>query len=301
MMTTYDGTGIHVRTNNSGTWSAWFSIGSDSPVFTGNPQAPTPATADNDTSIATTAFVQAQATATKALTHKDLTDATNTFPPLGLIGTIVVTSDSAFPKASYPGLQAVKVRLVGGGGQGGGVVATGAGLCATGGPGGGGGYAEKFILASALPASTPITIGVGGNGGAAGANGAAGGTTSFGTFVSATGGAGGAFGAAVTPPSTSGGAAGVGGNGVSGDINIPGGSGMDGFCLSATRALMQSGGSSMLSTPGPRGTWTAIGVPGGTGQKYGGGGGGAANAQSQAAAQAGGNGADGVVIIEMYK
>lgn len=30
-----------------------------SPVFTGNPQAPTPATVDNDTSIATTAFVQA--------------------------------------------------------------------------------------------------------------------------------------------------------------------------------------------------------------------------------------------------
>lgn len=32
----------------------------DSPVFTGDPKAPTPATADNDTSIATTAFVKAQ-------------------------------------------------------------------------------------------------------------------------------------------------------------------------------------------------------------------------------------------------
>src|SRR6516164_977239 len=31
-----------------------------SPVFTGDPRAPTPATADNDTSIATTAFVKAQ-------------------------------------------------------------------------------------------------------------------------------------------------------------------------------------------------------------------------------------------------
>lgn len=31
-----------------------------SPIFTGDPQAPTPATADNDTSIATTAFVKAQ-------------------------------------------------------------------------------------------------------------------------------------------------------------------------------------------------------------------------------------------------
>jgi hypothetical protein len=37
-----------------------------SPVFTGDPQAPTPATADNDTSIATTAFVKAQTYATVA-------------------------------------------------------------------------------------------------------------------------------------------------------------------------------------------------------------------------------------------
>lgn len=32
----------------------------NSPIFTGDPQAPTPATSDNDTSIATTAFVKAQ-------------------------------------------------------------------------------------------------------------------------------------------------------------------------------------------------------------------------------------------------
>jgi hypothetical protein len=37
-----------------------------SPIFTGDPQAPTPATADNDTSIATTAFVKAQSYATTA-------------------------------------------------------------------------------------------------------------------------------------------------------------------------------------------------------------------------------------------
>src|SRR5262252_3220201 len=38
----------------------------DSPVFTGDPQAPTPATADSDTSVATTAFVKAQGYATTA-------------------------------------------------------------------------------------------------------------------------------------------------------------------------------------------------------------------------------------------
>jgi hypothetical protein len=37
-----------------------------SPTFTGDPQAPTPATADNDTSIATTAFVKAQGYSTLA-------------------------------------------------------------------------------------------------------------------------------------------------------------------------------------------------------------------------------------------
>jgi hypothetical protein len=39
-----------------------------SPVFTGNPQAPTPLTADNSTSIATTAFVKAQGYLTAAVT-----------------------------------------------------------------------------------------------------------------------------------------------------------------------------------------------------------------------------------------
>src|SRR4249920_3973405 len=37
-----------------------------SPTFTGDPKAPTPATADNDTSVATTAYVQAQGYATSA-------------------------------------------------------------------------------------------------------------------------------------------------------------------------------------------------------------------------------------------
>ncbi len=41
----------------------------DSPVFTGNPTAPTPLTADNDTSLATTAFVKAQGYVTGTHTH----------------------------------------------------------------------------------------------------------------------------------------------------------------------------------------------------------------------------------------
>lgn len=52
---------------NDGNSSQWVSVGgsavgapSDSPVFTGDPRAPTPALSDNDTSIATTAFVKGQ-------------------------------------------------------------------------------------------------------------------------------------------------------------------------------------------------------------------------------------------------
>jgi hypothetical protein len=57
-------TGITYFRWNDGTSAQWVSLVAgtaplDSPVFTGNPRAPTPTAGDNDTSIATTAFVQA--------------------------------------------------------------------------------------------------------------------------------------------------------------------------------------------------------------------------------------------------
>lgn len=57
-----------------------------SPVFTGNPTAPTPATGDNDTSIATTAFVKAQGYLTSsaaASTYYPLTNPSNFVIPNG--------------------------------------------------------------------------------------------------------------------------------------------------------------------------------------------------------------------------
>src|SRR5262245_38253904 len=51
----------------------------DSPVFTGDPQAPTPPTADNDTSIATTAFVKAQGYITSSALERDALLASPTF------------------------------------------------------------------------------------------------------------------------------------------------------------------------------------------------------------------------------
>ena len=51
-----------------------------SPTFTGTPAAPTPATADNTTKIATTAFVKAQGYAAGSHTHNPATDLTTAVP-----------------------------------------------------------------------------------------------------------------------------------------------------------------------------------------------------------------------------
>lgn len=70
-----------------------------SPVFTGDPKAPTPATADNDTSIATTAFVKAQGYA--PLADPALTgNPTAPTPAVGTDTTQVATT--AFVKAALP-------------------------------------------------------------------------------------------------------------------------------------------------------------------------------------------------------
>lgn len=62
-----------------------------SPVFTGDPQAPTPATADNDTSIATTAFVKNQGYATTAALGSYVLKAGDT-----MTGTLVNTASIGF-------------------------------------------------------------------------------------------------------------------------------------------------------------------------------------------------------------
>ena len=53
------GSPLHWRSQVAGVWSDWTPFaGLLSPVFTGDPKAPTPPVGDSDTSIATTAFVQ---------------------------------------------------------------------------------------------------------------------------------------------------------------------------------------------------------------------------------------------------
>ena len=73
----------------------------DSPSFTGNPTAPTPATGDNDTSIATTAFVKAQGYATTA----SLSAYATTAALAGYVAKVIALSNPATDYVSYVNIQ----------------------------------------------------------------------------------------------------------------------------------------------------------------------------------------------------
>lgn len=104
----------------------------------------------------------------------------------------LASSPYSFIKATYPGLHAIEVELVGGGGGSGYAAATGASTYSWGMGGAGGGYVKALILASSLGASETVTIGAGGIAGNASVkDGGTGGTTSFGAICAALGGPGG--------------------------------------------------------------------------------------------------------------
>lgn len=201
-------------------------------------------------------------------------------------GTRYYTSSGTFAKADPLGtgdigLRAIRVRLAGGGGGGrGGLEAV-----RPGGGGGGGGYAESFITdIASLSASETVTCGSGGTGGAAGgASGSSGGASSFGA-VNATGGAGSDASARGNP----------GGSG-SGDLVMNGGSSTGQTYGDGGTRTGGSGGGSFLSGGGAHGGYGSVGIPG---PLYGGGGGGGGYTPS--AEFKGGDGADGIVIIDCY-
>jgi hypothetical protein len=213
------------------------------------------------------------------------------------------TGTSTFTKADYPGIKAVKVRVIGGGAGGGGGATCGVNEWAGGGGGGGGGYSEKYILATAIGTAETVTVGAGGNAGSAGNNnGSAGGTSSFGSHCSATGGSGGDGSAAVANVFGSDG--GVGGTGTGGDINMPGQRGGEGFTIPNSSAnyfnaaIAGSGGDSVIGV-GATNRATVSALTGTNGGVYGGGGEGATVTESQSS-RAGGAGASGIVIVDIF-
>jgi hypothetical protein len=209
-----------------------------------------------------------------------------------LVETLYFTSNGTFTKATYPWLRAVKVKVQGAGGGGGG---TSNGTSGAGGGGAGGGYGEAFITdISGLDSSITVTRGAGGAG-AANRNVSAtdGGDSSFGSLVIGTGGSkAGSAGSAGD---------GVGASGSALELTISSSGGGAGFFTG--RSPGGTGGSSFLGG-GARGSFARDGASrnsvGASGSLYGGGGGGATADSIEGADLAGGSGANGIVIVELY-
>lgn len=229
------------------------------------------------------------------LTHYDHTGKPKTVGSLAEIVTYGISgSPHTWTKSNYPDMKSIRVRLVGAGGGSGGTAGTSGTQNAASGGAGGGGYSEKVILRSALAASETVTVGAKGTGGATGNNdGTSGGTTSFGSHCSATGGS--LSTGAVATASDSYETGGAGGTGSGGDINIDGDGGGAGVCLGGKRTRSNDGGSSMLS-----GASRAANIGSFAGADYGGGASGCNNNASIASGRAGSDGADGIVIVEIY-
>lgn len=260
-----------------------------SPVFTGNPQAPTPTAGDNSTSISTTQFVDAAITSGKNNTGLTGTPtaptaaagtyttqiATTAFVGAEISRSLSIQAISSSGSWAVPtNVTKVKYRAWGGGGGGGGTTGT---STAGGSGGGGGGYSEGILTVT--PSGTlTISIGTGGAAGSGAANGVAGSATTItggSSTITCNGGAGGVY-----ATGTSAVYGGTGGTASGGAINFQGASGGTGFFYGSGEAQAGVGGGSFGTGPGFNAS-----CPGGGGQ-------GGANGVI------GGNGASGLVIIE---
>lgn len=202
-----------------------------------------------------------------------------------LVNVQAFTASGTYTRSA--GVTAAAAYVVsGGGGGGGGGCPAGSNNISGGGGGGGGG--EVRLVRFAPSATHTITVGAGGAG-VANANGGAGGSSSIGGGIcTANGGSGGAS----SGNGSAGGAAGTGGAG--------------GTSLGATRGCgnyynqMQGAGGGNAYGPGApeQTTSPAAGIPGET---RGAGGSGANGNNNTGGALAGGNGADGIIIIWEYK
>ena len=233
--------------------------------------------------------------------------------------TVRFTASGTFTKASYPWATYAVITCVGPGGAGGGVKhSQNQGEGSAGAGGGAGSTSIKFTAVSALGASETVTVGTGGTGvvGADGNDGS--GNTSFGTICVAGYGLGGEVMATIVGATTgrdvdisSGGGTSTGSD--AGDILLGAEAGQSGGCWQGDNftfgtyrvGISGAGGSTIYGMGGKGFGFTMgsfLGETGVAGQGYGSGGGGPLQlyAGTSVGDGAGGAGADGIVIIDLY-
>lgn len=255
-----------------------------SPVFTGNPTAPTPSPGDNDTSIATSAFVTSAITAaTGRLINVQKFSASGTYTPT-------------------PGTLSIIIAACGGGGGGGGCAITNASQVAVGGGGSGAAYGIARITS---PTSQTVTIGGAGSAGTSGGgSGGNGGQTSVGTYLVCDGGQGGVGGTAQAFSSATivGASGGQGLNPTSTGTLLFGSPGQIApygqWAYNGSAFFTSSGGNSPFGSGGWPGNTNN--VAGANGLGFGSGGSGALSGTNQGAGRAGGAGQSGLVLIYEY-
>lgn len=219
---------------------------------------------------------------------------------LGRVGAVrgetrLYTSDDTWTKPD--GLAFVEVEIVGAGGS-----ASGAGAAShSSGGGGGGEYAFARIPAAALGATEDVTVGEGGESPSAGNNaGNVGGTTSFGALLTAIGGgAGGVFASSCGRGGLGGTGGATGSIGAGESYHVAGSPGESGLGLNISGedrvSNIANGGRGGGPLGGGGGLARNSALTGDPGGLYGGGGGGTSRGTA-----AGGEGADGVVIVREY-
>ena len=240
----------------------------------------------------TTPKISDDAVTTDKILDANVTPDKLSFTPIIAVNEYRYTSNGTYT----PNADTVRIDItaIGGGGGGGGSDGQGAGTNALANHGGGGGYSYKST--STIDASYAIVIGSGGTGGATGDNdGTAGGATTVTSTSQTISGGGGGLGEGIT------GAGGLsfigstdGGASSGGDINVKGSPSIVGIASAGNAQSYGSSGSSylgggMVAGVGDGVNATSIGV-GGTG----------GGSVQIATNYAGGDGADGIVIIKEY-
>lgn len=229
----------------------------------------------------------------------------NKVSAISSVNTVVITSTGTYTPPDN--LLYADVIVTGAGGGAGGADGVDTGSGSAGGGGGSGGTIIVTLTKAQIGSSVPCTIGSGGSGGpSTGGNGTSGGLSSFSSSIGNWVGYGGGYGFGAT---TAGAYFGNGGsrgsyftpNASIDSINIFGAYGGNGFIGDSTtyNALGGTGGSSYWGGGGKGGADSSGPTAGVTAQSYGAGGGGGVTSQSTIGA-AGGNGADGVIVIKEY-